>query len=278
MRRAPNCSHAALRYAERGVAVFPCVQRGKRPLTQHGFRDASADADFVRAWWTRWPEANIGVPTGLRFDVLDIDPKHGGDAALAALEAEQGPLPETAEVRTGGGGRHILFLPDSRVRCSAGMLGNGLDVRGAGGYVVAPPSIHASGRRYAWACRAALAPWPEWLLDRIAPREPVRPKHETPVRIRDDGGSRHGLRVLRRACETVVAAGEGTRHDVLRRRARTVGGFIASGALAEDFARACLLGAALEAGLPEREAERTVAWALTSGAALPLAAPERWRS
>src|SRR5439155_14246039 len=115
----------------------------------------------IRAWWTECPTANIGTPTGGWCDVLDIDPRHGGDEALAALERQHGPLPDTAEVLTGGGGRHIYFKPTPGLRSSAGQVGAGLDVKAEGGYVLLPPSTHASGRLY---------------LDEI-----LRPLFETPL-------------------------------------------------------------------------------------------------
>lgn len=271
---------AALRYAERGVSVFPLAPHGKVPAIRkreggRGFLDATTDPERIMAWWRRRPEANVGVRTGVCFDVLDVDPRHGGAESLAALEREHGALPETPEAETGSGGRHVLFQPHAGLRCSTALVGPGLDVRSAGGYVVAPPSIHPNGRRYRWRIRGIpLAPWPAWLLALAAPPTgPERPR--ATARVRDDGrGSRYGLAVLRRACEAVATADVGTRHLVLRRRARTVAGYVAGGELGEDLARACLLDAAAEAGLPDREAERTVDWAIESGSARPLA-PER---
>ena len=79
---------AALAYAVLGWAVFPCKPRGKEPLTRHGFKDATTDGVVIESWWRRWPDANIGVATGHgTFCALDVDPRHGGDAALDELEA-----------------------------------------------------------------------------------------------------------------------------------------------------------------------------------------------
>jgi putative DNA primase/helicase len=105
------------------------------------------------------------------FDVLDVDPRHGGDESLAKLEAEHGKLPDTVEALTGGGGRHILFKHREGVRSSAGHL-PGLDVRGDGGYVVVAPSIHETGREYAWEASSQpgeveLSEWPVWLLQAL---------------------------------------------------------------------------------------------------------------
>jgi len=163
--------NAALAYARRGVPVFPV--RGKLPLTEHGFKDATTDSDRIREWWASWPDANIAIPTGSatnRF-VLDSDPRHGGNKSLAALEAEHGQMPATLESRTGGDGRHFVFvLPEGCVICnSAGRLGPGLDIRGEGGYIVAPPSIHLETKKpYVWVNRAKPAQAPAWLIQALS--------------------------------------------------------------------------------------------------------------
>ena len=159
---------AATIYARRlRWAVFPCYEiaggvcacgsdcdsPGKHPRTPHGCLDATTDETVINGWWSQWPDAHVGVATGevSGFDVLDIDPRHGGDESLAELEAEQGEMPATIEQLTGGGGRHLLFKHRKGVRNAAGGgLGTGLDVRGDGGYIIVAPSMHASGREYCW--------------------------------------------------------------------------------------------------------------------------------
>jgi len=162
---------AALFYVARGWPVFPvhsvsdgrCTcgrypcgdgnrSAGKHPRSARGCLDATLDADVVRRWWERWPDASVGIATGGRLAVLDVDPGHGGGETLDGLLRSLCALPETCEVLTGGGGRHLyLEVPEgASVRCSVGQLGPGLDVRGEGGYVVAPPSAHLSGRSYEW--------------------------------------------------------------------------------------------------------------------------------
>ena len=171
-RTIPPTLGAALAYARRGVPVFPCEARGKRPLTASGFRDAATDPGRIEAWWRRWPGANVGVPTGPRSGllVLDVDPREGGDESLEALERRRGAAPRTTRARTGGGGSHLYFRYPAgpAVANSAGFLGSGLDVRGEGGYVVAPPS-RTTGP-YEWIDRSSPAE-AGWLLARLEERE-----------------------------------------------------------------------------------------------------------
>jgi len=162
---------AALALAYKGLAVFPCRPRDKRPATASGLKDATLDLEVIRQWWRQEPQFNIGIATGAisNIFVIDVD---GPDAEseLRKLEAEHGELPPTVESITARG-RHLFFKwPDCIVRNSAGKLAGGIDVRGDGGYVLVPPSIHPSGRAYAWSVdsASAFARAPEWLLHKIA--------------------------------------------------------------------------------------------------------------
>lgn len=143
---------AALEYAARGWAVIPLKPRSKEPLTAHAVKDASRDPGQIERWWAKWPQANIGLATGSVSGVIviDADDRNGGDESLVELERKHGPLPETPSVKTPGGAHYYLAHPGGEVRSSAGALGRGLDVKARGGYVVAPPSIHPSGRPYIW--------------------------------------------------------------------------------------------------------------------------------
>ena len=180
-------AQAALALAESGFSVFPlhtpnpdlpggcscrdgaCESVGKHPRTRNGLNDATADVERVRQWWGMFPEANIGLRTGLELKsggslvVLDIDPRNDGDAELEALERKHGPLPATTTIRTGGGGWHYYYRAEEPVRTRK--LAAGIDLKAGGGYVVASPSLHASGHRYVREGRAGIARWPGWLLD-----------------------------------------------------------------------------------------------------------------
>lgn len=152
---------AALAYATHGLPVFPvhsvragrcscgnlnCEHPGKHPRTPHGFKDASTDARVIEGWWRRWPTANVGVAVPLNHVVLDIDNDEGLEALRQAgiVLDDHGP-----RVRTGGGGTHQWYRTAVEVRPTVGVL-TGVDLRGPGSYVVAPPSVHVSGRRYEW--------------------------------------------------------------------------------------------------------------------------------
>jgi hypothetical protein len=163
----------ALALASRGLHVFPCLPRDKRPATPHGCKDATTDVLVIREWWGTQPDFNIGIATGTVSDtwVLDVDGLDG-ESGLRHLEAQHGTLPPTVEVITGGGGRHLYFrMPAGRdVRNTASAIAPKIDTRGTGGFVIAPPSTHASGRRYHWSVDSgrAISPAPTWLLDLIA--------------------------------------------------------------------------------------------------------------
>ncbi|MDQ3671098.1 MAG: bifunctional DNA primase/polymerase [Actinomycetota bacterium] len=156
---------AALDYAAARMPVLPL--NGKIPRNQGGLTNASADVLKVAEWWRRWPDANVGIVTGSAsgYVVLDVDAP-AGLRSLADLEKRHGAI-RTAQVLTGSGGRHLWFrCPDDPIRNSAGVIGEGLDVRGDGGYVVAPPSLHESGNVYKWTRELEhVAACPAWLLE-----------------------------------------------------------------------------------------------------------------
>jgi len=213
-------------YAERfNLPVFPCRPRRKTPLTQHGCKDATKDRAQISTWWSRWPDANTGIATGAisGIVVLDIDPYHGGHQSLVTLAAKYGELPIAPTVLTGGNGLHDYFRagPDSQIHNSAGVLGSGLDVRGEGGYVIAPPSWHPSGQAYRWAPEARideveLAPPPDWLITLLV-SPPVRAaaNQTAPWPM----GTRGGPVIRLDLTELAAGVSEGQRDDRLFRLA-----------------------------------------------------------
>ena len=148
---------SALKYAKNyGWAVFPCSPKTKKPLTPHGCKDAKKDPGAIKAWWTRYPDAGIGIATGSISNLLvidlDLDEEKGIDGIheMRMWESENGELPETVRAITGRGGAHIYYKYDGKeLKNRAGLI-EGVDVRGEGGYVIAPPSIHPNGTIYEW--------------------------------------------------------------------------------------------------------------------------------
>ena len=174
----------ALDYLHRGWSVIPMRKRDKRPAIRwEDFQTVRASEQKVHDWFRRWPEDNVGIVTGAvsGLVVLDVDPRHGGEDSLKTLKREHGPLARTLEVITGGAGRHIYFAhPGGTVRNRVG-IAPGIDLRGDGGCIVAPPSVHPSGKHYQWVNgrepgTVKLAPLPHWLRQLVS-NAPQRTGH-----------------------------------------------------------------------------------------------------
>lgn len=177
----PSEMHAAaLALAARGYRVFPvwwiddkgrcacklhekCQSPGKHPRITMWQQFASSDPNKFKCYWRSWPRANIGIVTD-DLIVPDIDPRNGGDVTISELIEQYGPLPETAEVRTGGNGLHIIFARPQGVEIRNFKLGEGVDIKTNGGFIVGAGSLHISGRRYEWLNDLPPAGPPEWLL------------------------------------------------------------------------------------------------------------------
>lgn len=162
----------AMRYASLGYSVFPLTPGQKYPLKgTNGFKDATTDLVKIEQWWTTHPNANIGVATGAVSGlwVIDIDVKNGkdGEAALKAFTPQGGIGIETMQAKTASCGRHIYLKWDAAhpVKSRANVL-TGVDIRGDGGYVVAPPSVTEVGN-YSWlpGVELHIADAPQWAID-----------------------------------------------------------------------------------------------------------------
>lgn len=270
---------AALAYARHGVPVLPvhtpdrggacscdrgarCERSGKHPRLPHGLTEASTDPHQIRLWWLIWPHANVGLRTGVVMDVADVDSAEGWHGLRHLLG---GDVPPGPQVRTGGGGRHLWFRPTgygNRVR-----LLPGLDWRGAGGYVLAPPSRHVSGGDYRWIRRPAVAlpAGPAALLALIAgpPPPPVPPRSLTHP-------GRYAEAALESETGRVARAVVGTRNDTLNRAAFALGRRVGAGLLDESEVRWELTAAARRAGLAWPEIRGTIRSGLTAGQRHPL--------
>lgn len=148
---------AALHYAELGLAVFPLKARGKEPLTQNGFKDASTQPQDIVSWWERYPDANIGIATGqmsggiVAID-MDVDKDTGKDGYhnfIKWCDENYLILPDSWLSITGRGGYHLIYESTFPVPSKVGWLQD-VDIRADGAYIVAPPSIHPNGTRYEW--------------------------------------------------------------------------------------------------------------------------------
>lgn len=185
----------ALNYAKEGWAVLPlhtvvngmctcskkaqCSGPGKHPRTKHGVKDATKDPEQIRAWWTQWPDSNIGLAMGERSGrvALDVDIKNDkrGDQTLAELQKEFAPLPKTPKSRTGSGGYHYIFKAPKKVGQPFINFREGLDFMANGSYIVAPPSTVTKGA-YKWLKKGDEAECPDWLL-KLANNKGKKLKH-----------------------------------------------------------------------------------------------------
>lgn len=268
---------AALSYAAAGIPVMPlfgpvaggcscgdrqCRHPGKHPRIPNGLTGASTNPETVASWWQRWPNANIGGCTGYMFDVCDVDGPEGTAAVTPLLGACHGVAPL---VRTGSGGWHLLFAPTglgNRVR----FLPN-TDWRGAGGYVVLPPSLHISRLRYKFIRPIDGEPpvVPPALLSALRPAAAAR-ANTPPALARRTG---YGPTALAREAEHVATTKEGSRNHTLNRAAFSLGQLIASGHLDETEVISSLTHAAIRAGLTEAEATRTITSGINAGQRQP---------
>ena len=280
---------AALGYArDAGWPVFPCRTSDKGPLTANGFKDATTDAAQITAWWTRWPDAMIGIPMGPKTGVfvIDLDVRDDGRdglACLAGLEAEHGDLPPCPVVITPSGGRHLYFAfdHDRPATTSRGRLPVGVDVRGYGGYVIAPPSVRADGESYQWEIPYEgmdFPPAPDWLLDLIIPKFESVPRGPV-IFNRDSGSDEYYEAALESEYARAASSPRGARNNDLNFAAFKLGQYVASGALPEGRVRETLYRAAEASGLVHddgpKQVHKTITSGLKAGAKNPRARPER---
>jgi len=291
----PDFTEAAHDLATLGWSVFPLLPKDKKPYPWTcGLHDASDDVGLVVDWWggrrplalkepekhpgrevRAVPASNIGVATGPAsgFFVLDVDGDVGVDSLHRMVKA-YAPLPQTVRQTTGKGGHLLYAWPDGvQPRNKAGSLGQtlsgdkpfpGLDVRGDGGYIVAAPSIHPSGRAYGWAEGSGpfdrpLAQAPRWLLALICPPEPAQAPYRR-EKVSAAGLSAYGRVALQGACDAVGNARPGTQNDTLHRRAFSMGRLVAGGVLPRGEAREALIraGCAMASGNPRQPWTRQI--------------------
>lgn len=286
----------AVRYARLGWPVFPLQPRAKVPFPgTNGYKDATTDLERVAAWWHRHPDSNIGLATGVAFDVFDLD-RYGtedGQAdsfdeieAAGFLDTLKWVVEEETDlvVAKTGKGLHIYVQPTGAGN-RAGFIPT-CDWRGRGGYVVAPPSIHPSGEPYLWLCtvNGDLPPLPAAPDELATAAAGTRRTDKQPpagpsadliafASIGLTGGTTpYGRAALDSACAQITEAPAGQRNHTLNAAAYSVWRLVAGGEIDETDAALELAAAAARCGLGGREAERTIASA-RSGLADPKTAP-----
>jgi len=276
---------AALAYAERGWPVLPCKPGSKEPLgrvVHRGAHDARCDRDWVRWVWTRYPDANIAIATGLVCDVVDVD-----EERFAGLYSAMLP---TAPVARTSRGCHIYIRATGST--SVSRLLPGADLKGIGGYVIAPPSTHETGVRYQWLrdpASAELGPVPKSIHKALDRRQQVRltegwggvvgraggasfdafQYEDSRWNHRSGAAREYGTVALEGECAKVRAAAVTTRNQTLNRAAFRLGQLVASGELERTVVVGGLLGAARSCGLDGAEAVRTINSGMPAGALQP---------
>lgn len=286
-----------------------CTSQGKHPRTPTGLKAATTDTAQVAKWWAMWPDANIGLATGRVFDVLDLD----GETAVDILdlvtpdEVPPGVLDGPRSIT--GNGVHFFLAPTGEGnRTDLGAKGSGIDWRGAGGYVVAPPSLHyLHGDRYEWDAHKGLAgqrfdllhPLPvcaDWLLHLVKTCKPApnteaalrrkvlgldAPKNKSRTRgsvATREGTTPYGRAILERAAGELRAAREGGRNHALNSAALCLGHYVAGGEIVQNDAESVLWDCARAIGLEGGETLETIKSGMTAGLKEPQSAPLRTSS
>lgn len=278
----------ALAYAARGWHVFPlhsadvgglevactcgqagCTSIAKHPRTRTGVKEASTDRATIEAWWAQWPDANIGLATGMisGLYVVDLDGPEAA-AAWADLNVEGG-----AWVSLTGNGQHHVYALAAPLPSTHWKIATGIDTRGDGGYIVAPPSLHRTGKRYAWSPATdpghAPIPVPAFVVEACTPRINTE---SGPPSITYGATTSYGRGVLRNSIARIRAAGEGKRNSTLNDEAFLVGQFVAGGEI-DPVGVAQVLEAA-STDDDRKKVRSTVQRGLRDGADAPRRAPE----
>jgi hypothetical protein len=261
---------AALAYAARGWPVFPCVPGLKVPVkNSHGVDDATTDTEQIIRWWTARPDCNVAIATGTASGIYVLD----FDVNSPLKKA----LPPTFVVRTPSGGTHHYFKNIPGLPNSASKITAGLDTRGEGGYVLAPPSFitrpEDESGPYLIEEENEYADLPDFIIAIMKKAEP--PPQRKVMDVLVPPSDHYAAKALDDECARVCNAAEGTRNDTLNRAAFSLGTLVGAHALEEEQVRAALYAAAMAAGLEDAETHATIRSGLTSGIKSPRQLPER---
>ena len=259
----PPCLNAALEYLALGYSVIPIEQGGKKPLVKWAqYQNRRASEEEVRQWYTKDPDAGVAIVSGpiSGIVVVDVDGKKGMDS-LKSLGLDDAKL-RTPTVKTGKGFHMYFKHPGHRVNNSAGKIMPGIDIRGDGGYVVAPPSRHQNGQQYDWIREFELGAIP--LADLppafLGSSEGVQTLQATTngsvsyanapsgLEYTNDDGARerrYAEAALEKECDLIASAGFGVQEDTLNKAALKIGSFVSAGVMEYGRAKDALVNAAL---------------------------------
>ena len=278
---------AALEYGNQGIAIMPCVERGKKPALDRTGKEhavATSDADQILQWWTKNPQSNIGIVcTANALAIIDID----GEVGVEWIRDNQLPMPVTWTSITGKGFHYYYRWPKGK-RIGTCLIAPKLEIRAAGAYVIAPPSIHPDGDRYRWSinqCDWDALPElpPEWVAlgnpggsdfdssDEEDKSEPpglpsnVTYQQESPATTEIALSNAVALKRLTGLARHLAETPKGSRHQALYTIARTLGGLVASRHLTPTQIGAALHAAADRNGLLAEDGDRNVTQTITDG-------------
>jgi Bifunctional DNA primase/polymerase, N-terminal len=258
----------AIKWVDRGFAVFPCLPRDKTPEWRlvprdkgpdgvpiegtGGCKKSTRDKTLIREWWSKCPKSNIGVATGDGSFVVDLD---GSEAQHWFVNScgRHGAADPTLTVKTARGW-HLYFWAACEVPCSGSRIAPHVDVRGTGGYVIGAPSIHPDGHAYKIVRDLPVAEAPRWLTDLALP-DPVPERPPMPPLAQMGEGAQ--IRALAGIIRIVATASEGQRNRITFWAACRLGEMVRDGLISAGRAEDILIQAAASAGISHKEARRT---------------------
>lgn len=289
----PDTRKAALKYAEYHWPIFPLIANGKEPLTPDGFKNATIDAEIIKGWWQRWPNANIGLACGMSGVIaLDGDPFRYTDESRALIADLLENYPTATQITPTGGHHFVYMLPAGvTLSNSSGNLPPGVDVRVNGFIALSPSTVTYTGEkakekgvedgfsgRYRWQPSPIdfpPQPLPDHILEMLKPK--VRPE-PIPIHYKTNGhNGNYAKAALERELDILARTREGGRNEQLNKSAFSLGQLVAAGLLSESEVGDKLLSVGLAIGLEEREVRATIRSGLASGEKQPRVVPEEPR-
>jgi putative DNA primase/helicase len=277
---------AARRYAAGGLAVFPVPPGTKKSHKCEKHSGAkwgmTRDVEEIRRDFTQWPDAGVGIPTGAvnGIVVVETDTKtgghaHDGELALQELETRHGPLPETLQAESPSGSVHRYFRHPGngiKIRTSASEIGAGIDVRGDGGMVVAPPSVRHDGT-YRWRNRNPIAPMPPWLIELTKNKPPLSISQRAAVKGPIEVSNAYAAAALRSEIDALADIAPGSRNHALNRAAFSLHQLVAGGLLDGGEVERRLVDASIANGLIGDDGLPSIIATIRSGARAGLQHP-----